>query len=200
MTTGASDDKARVKQAARSAALKRRRAAHAAEPDAPARLASHGIPLLAAMPGRVVSGYLPIRDELSVVPLLTAIVEAGRTAGLPVIEQKWAPLVFRRWAPGDSLVDVAFGLKEPLPTSPAVLPDILLVPLAAFDRRGYRIGYGGGYYDRTLALYRKTRQVVAIGIAYDAQEVEQVPDEPHDQPLDMILTPSGVFGQGASRS
>ena len=152
----------------------------------------HGLRVIAGLAGATVSGYLPIRDELNPVPLMTALLAAGRSLALPVIETKWAPLTFRAWRPGDRLIAAEFGLKEPLPASPAVLPDILLVPLAAFDRAGFRIGYGGGYFDRTLALYRAERSVIAIGVAFDCQEVPPFTAEPHDQRLDYLITPSGV--------
>jgi 5-formyltetrahydrofolate cyclo-ligase len=156
-----------------------------------------GAELFSSMRGQVVSGYLPIRDELSPIPLMQALLAAGRALALPCIEQKWSPLTFRYWRPGEQLIAVGFGLKEPAPTAGSILPDILLVPLAAFDARGYRIGYGGGYYDRTLELYRSQRLVTAIGVAYDCQEVPAFAHEPHDQPLDHLVTPSGVRSFGS---
>jgi 5-formyltetrahydrofolate cyclo-ligase len=154
-------------------------------------LAAVGIDLISQLPGQVVSAYMPMRDEIDVMPLLAAIHDTGRTLALPVIEAKWAPLRFRCYAPGDALVPAGFGTKEPSSDRPTCIPDIMLVPLAAFDSRGYRIGYGGGYYDRTLSLYRFERNVTAIGIAFDEQEVPEIPFEPHDQPLDFLLAPSG---------
>jgi 5-formyltetrahydrofolate cyclo-ligase len=152
---------------------------------------------IAPLDAAIVSAYLPIRDEIDVLPLLLRLVASGRTVGLPVIEARGRPLLFRAWKPGEPLEEKPFGLREPPPSAPAVEPDTLLVPLAAFDRRGYRLGLGGGYYDRTLALYRSTRQVTAIGVAYDEQEVASLPLGAHDQPLDMVLTPSGVRRIGA---
>ena len=140
----------------------------------------------------IVSGYLPIRDELTPLALLSALSADGHPLALPVIDTKWAPLIFRAWKPGDRLVAAEFGLKEPAPEAAALLPDILLIPLAAFDAEGYRIGYGGGYYDRTLELYRRTRAITAIGIAYECQEVPVFTHEPHDQRLDYLITPAGV--------
>ena len=179
------------KTSLRRQALARRAEEHAVA-EAGMRVREHGQRLMARLPGQVVSGYLPIRDELTPVPLLTGLLAAGRTLALPVIETKWAPLTFRQWKPGDQLVAAEFGLKEPARQAPAVLPEVLLVPLAAFDAAGFRIGYGGGYYDRTLALYRAERAITAIGIAYDCQEVPPFHHEPHDQMLDFLLTPSGV--------
>jgi len=155
-----------------------------------------GVDLIAGLPGRCISGYWPIRDELDPLPLLNALASLGFDLALPAIEIKWAPLVFRRWRPGDTLASADFGLKEPLPSSAILLPDILLVPLAAFDSTGNRIGYGGGYYDRTVAAYRSARKITAIGIAFDEQEVTRISHETHDQRLDHVLTPTGARSYG----
>jgi 5-formyltetrahydrofolate cyclo-ligase len=182
----------------RSDALRRRSSAHgrlaAVAGDEIMRL---GLDFIARLPGRIVSGYMPIRDELDPVPLLTALNVAGYQICLPVVTAKLSPLTFRAWAPGGPLRNASFGLKEPDEFAPQLLPDILLVPGAAFDSAGFRIGYGGGYYDRTLALYRSARTVTAIGIAYDEQEVPIFPHEPHDQRLDSLLTPTGLRTFGA---
>jgi 5-formyltetrahydrofolate cyclo-ligase len=179
-------------------ALRRRTAAHMRlAATAGTDMVRHGLELIARLPGRTVSGYMPIRDELDPVPLMTAIAALGHPVCLPVVEAKAAPLVFRAWGPGDTLKDASFGLKEPFEAAGELLPDILLVPGAAFDSAGYRIGYGGGYYDRTLALYRSARTVTAVGIAYDEQEVPTFPHEPHDQRLDFLLTPTGLRSFGA---
>jgi len=155
-----------------------------------------GIRLIAGLAGETVSGYLPIRDEVSPIPLMQALLAAGRRLALPTIQTKWSPLTFRAWRPGDRLCDADFGLKEPAVDANEVLPDILLLPLAAFDAEGYRIGYGGGYYDRTLTLYRSQRSVAAIGIAFDCQEVPAFVHEPHDERLDYLVTPSGARSFG----
>ncbi len=151
-----------------------------------------GLDLVARLPGRIISGYMPIRDELDPGPLLAALFAAGHPLCLPVVAAMSAPLMFRQWAPGDPLKDAPFGLREPYATAAELQPDILLVPGAAFDSAGYRIGYGGGYYDRTLALFRGARTVTAVGIAFDEQEVPTFPHEPHDQRLDFLLTPTGL--------
>lgn len=179
-------------------AMRRRSAAHGRlAATAGNQIRDIGLPVLTGLPGRVVSGYLPIRDELDPVPLMAALAEFGYRLALPVIEKKSAPLLFRQWSPGDQLRNASFGLTEPLDTAPELLPDLLLVPGAAFDSAGFRIGYGGGYYDRTLALYRANRPVTAIGIAFDEQEVPCFLHEPHDQRLDFLLTPTGVRTFGA---
>lgn len=196
MTTCEENDaerRAAAKAALRKEALARRKAVHMAiGAAAAAGVLAHGLRLLHDMPAETISGYLPIRSEIDVVPLLEAMIARGRRIALPVIEDKAGPLVFRQWRPGDPLVVAGFGLSEPCAEAPRLEPDILLTPLAAFDKAGYRLGYGGGYYDRTFALYRRTRTIVAIGVAYDEQEVAELPVEPHDQRLDCVLTPSGA--------
>lgn len=139
--------------------------------------------LLAAAPQGVVSGFWPIRSEIDPRPLMKALAGVGHRTALPSVGA--AGLVFRLWMPGAPLVRAGFGLSEPPPNSPEVHPDIMLVPLAAFDRRGHRIGYGAGYYDRAIAERPGVR---TIGLAFAVQEVERVPDEPHDRALDAVAT------------
>lgn len=184
---------AAAKAALRRDALARRKAVHLAHGESASRqIEARGLALIGPMPGGIVSGYLPIRNELDIVSLLKALLDQGRRIALPVIVDPSGPLVFREWRPGDPLEAAGFGLSVPLDTAPELQPDILLTPLAAFDAAGFRLGYGGGYYDRTFARLRQTRAIVAIGIAYDEQEVPALPLEPHDQRLDWILTPSGA--------
>jgi 5-formyltetrahydrofolate cyclo-ligase len=136
----------------------------------------------------VVSVYWPIRSELNTRPLLEALAGAGIATALPVVIAVKRPLIFRAFAPGDELVKGPFGLSEPSEDKPAQEPDIVFSPLSAFDRKGYRLGYGGGIYDATLAELRARKRVVAIGVAYACQETDAVPTEPHDQKLDYLLT------------
>jgi 5-formyltetrahydrofolate cyclo-ligase len=136
----------------------------------------------------VVSVYWPIRSELNTRPLLEALAAAGIETALPVMIAVKRPLIFRAFAPGDELVKGPFGLSEPSEDKPAQEPDIVFSPLSAFDRKGYRLGYGGGIYDATLAELRARKRVVAIGVAYACQETDAVPTEPHDQKLDYLLT------------
>jgi 5-formyltetrahydrofolate cyclo-ligase len=138
--------------------------------------------------GAVVSGFMPIRSEISPLPLLRRLAEAGACLALPAIVRRGEPLVFRAWAPGEPLDRGQWGIREPPASSPTVFPDILIVPLAAFDRRGYRVGYGAGYYDLTLNALRAASPVIALGLAYAMQEVDAVPIEPHDARLEFILT------------
>ena len=136
----------------------------------------------------VVSVYWPIRSELNTRPLIDALADKGYQVTLPVMHKVRHPLVFRDFLPGDDLVKGPYGLSEPAEDRPARDPDILFSPLSAFDRRGYRLGYGGGIYDATLSELRAKKSVIAIGVAYSFQEVDHVPTEPHDQRLDYFLT------------
>ncbi len=142
---------------------------------------------LCARPG-IVSAYWPMRDEMDVRPLMRRLADAGWQLSLPVVVRRGQPLTFRLWHEDDSLVPAAFGQLEPAVDRPVVAPDLLLVPLLAFDRRGWRLGYGGGFYDRTLAALRSGGRPVAVGVAYAGQEVAAVPHGPHDQRLDWIVT------------
>ncbi len=139
--------------------------------------------------GMVVSAFLPIRTEIDTRPLIAALAAGGATVVLPTIVGDSPDLLFRTWAPGDSLSKGAFGVEEPLASSPERDPQTLVIPLLAFDRAGYRLGYGGGYYDRAIARLRVLHSIRTIGVAYDAQEVVHVPREAHDERLDAIVTP-----------
>ena len=130
-----------------------------------------------------VSAYWPMRSEADPRPILEVVHERGLPLCLPAIVEK--RMIFRHWAPYEPIVPGGFGTLVPAPDQPEVRPAILLVPLAAFDRRGYRIGYGKGYYDRALTELGPT---ISIGIGYAAQEIDAVPDEPHDRRLDWIVT------------
>jgi 5-formyltetrahydrofolate cyclo-ligase len=143
---------------------------------------------------QIATAYVPMRTELDPLPLLSALSMSGLTTALPVVAGKGRPLLFRRWCPGDSTVAAGFDTREPPSENPEVEPDLLLVPLLAFDRRGYRLGYGGGFYDRTLEQLRtRLPAVTALGVAFDAQEVDGVPHLDYDQRLDGVLTPSGLL-------
>ncbi len=139
----------------------------------------------------VVSAYWPIRSEVDVRPLIAALRARGQAVALPQVTPDG--LVFRLAAEGDALSHGGFGLSEPGPDAPAVDPRALLVPLAAFDRRGHRIGYGKGYYDRALARLDARERALAIGIAFSAQEIPVVPDGPYDRALDGIVTEAGLI-------
>jgi 5-formyltetrahydrofolate cyclo-ligase len=139
----------------------------------------------------VVSGFASMPDELNVWPLLRRLRGADILLALPVVEGKGRPLVFRAWAPGDAMDKGVWGIPQPKADKPVLEPDILLVPLLAFDRRGGRLGYGGGFYDRTLAGLRARKPIAAVGLAYDEQQVDAVPHLDYDERLDWVLTPSG---------
>jgi 5-formyltetrahydrofolate cyclo-ligase len=180
------------KRAARTRALACRAAAFAAHGAAAGeRLAEHGLSFLPLAPGRVVSGFSAIRDEIDPAALLQRLLGEGHHLCLPVMQGKGLPLVFRAWSPGDAMGKVQWGISEPLPDKPVLEPDVVLVPLLAFDTQGFRLGYGGGFFDRTLARLRAIKPVVAVGIAYDELKVDAVPHRSYDERLDWVLTPSG---------
>jgi 5-formyltetrahydrofolate cyclo-ligase len=139
-------------------------------------------------PGAVVSGFWPIGQEIDIRPLMVALHERGHPIVLPVTPKRGNPLTFRLWRPGDELVPERFGTVRP--TGEERAPDVLLVPLLAFDRRGHRLGYGAGFYDRTLA---RLPGRFALGCAYAAQEVPEVPAGPYDMRIDAIATERGVI-------
>jgi 5-formyltetrahydrofolate cyclo-ligase len=177
----------------RAAALAKRDALSGAQRAAAAQaIAARGLPV-AIGPGTVVSGYSPIRSELDPIPLMRALAARGARLALPVIAARDRPLSFRAWSSDDRLARGPFGILEPLPEATELVPDIVLVPLAAFDRLGHRIGYGAGHYDRSLAALRAARDIVAIGMAFAAQEIEAVPALPHDVALDYVLTETQSF-------
>jgi 5-formyltetrahydrofolate cyclo-ligase len=177
----------------RAAALARRDALSDAERAAAAQaLAARGLPFEIAH-GAIVAGYSPIRSEIDPTPLMRKLAAQGAQLALPVIIERDAPLVFRAWSPGAELVRGPLGILEPSPEAASVIPDILLVPLAAFDRSGHRIGYGAGHYDRTFAQLRPAKAATAAGVAFAVQEIEAVPALPHDVALDYVLTETQSF-------
>jgi 5-formyltetrahydrofolate cyclo-ligase len=177
----------------RRAAAERRDALPAVERAAAAgAIAARPLPVAIA-PGAIVSGFSPLKSEINPVPLLRAFAAAGAGLALPVVAGRGQPLTMRAWNFGEPLVSGVWGIREPPPEAPEVLPDILIVPLLAFDRRGQRIGYGAGYYDMTIARLRGMKPVTAIGIAYAAQEIGEVPATPRDAALDLVLTEREVI-------
>jgi len=166
------------------------------EADAAARaadaVAAHGLGFL-RLPQKpfVVSGFSSLPDEFRVWPLLRRLHGEGHALAMPVMQGKGLPLVFRAWAPGDAMDKAVWGIAEPKADKPVLEPDIVLVPLLAFDATGWRLGYGGGYYDRTLRGLRARKSIVAIGLAYDESQVDAVPHLDYDERLDWVLRPSG---------
>ncbi|MGA8651624.1 MAG: 5-formyltetrahydrofolate cyclo-ligase [Xanthobacteraceae bacterium] len=143
--------------------------------------------------GAIVSGFMPMKSEINPLPLMKTLAEAGAQLALPVTGSRGKPLVMRAWSFGEPLASGVWGIRQPKPDAAEVEPDIVLVPLLAFDRAGRRLGYGGGYYDLTLAGLRARKAVVAIGLAYAAQEIADVPATPRDAGLDLVLTEHEVI-------
>ena len=177
----------------RSAALAKRDALSDKKRAAAAKaLASRGLPIAIA-PGTVVAGYSPIRNEIDPFPLMRTLAAQGARLALPAVMARGKSLAFRAWSVDDRLTLGPLGIPEPSPAAAEILPDIVLLPLAAFDRAGHRVGYGAGHYDFTLAHLRKLKPVAAIGLAFALQEIELVPALSHDVALDYVLTEAKVF-------
>lgn len=187
-----------AKAAARTAAFARRKSAHGVVDPVPAQSVMAG--LLAAEPaGRVVALYDPIRTEIDPRPAVAGA--AGRLVlAMPVISGPGQPLMFREWTPGAAMTTGPFGVAVPA-SGRWCDPEILIVPMLAFDAGGYRLGYGGGFYDRTLERLRgRGARVLAIGIAYGAQRADSLPRDATDQPLDAVVTEAGLYRfDGAAR-
>jgi 5-formyltetrahydrofolate cyclo-ligase len=183
-----------LKRRARTAANAQRLQAHKTLGErAGLMLAQHELPVTPTEDFASVSGFYPYQAEINILPLLARLVSEGWRTALPIVMTKGAPLAFRAWAPGEPTGRGIWDIHIPLETAAELQPDVLLVPMLAFDRRGYRLGYGGGFYDRTLAELRKLKRVVAIGVAYAMQEMDEVPTASYDEPLDWILTERGVI-------
>ncbi|WP_211885981.1 5-formyltetrahydrofolate cyclo-ligase [Plastoroseomonas hellenica] len=181
-----------AKREARRMALARR--AGAGDPaEAGRALARHLLDADAIPPGALVAGIWPLPGEIDLRPLMEALVAHGHGLALPMTPPRGNPLIFRRWLPGEALAQGPMGTRHPEGGEP-VQPDVILVPLLAFDRAGRRLGYGGGYYDRTLAGLPDAQ---AIGIAFASQEVREVPAGPHDARLPLVATEAGLIACGA---
>jgi 5-formyltetrahydrofolate cyclo-ligase len=150
-------------------------------------IAARAFPLAVAA-GTIVSGFMPLKSEINPLPLMHKLADAGARLALPVVVGRGKPLTMRSWQWGEQLVPGVWGIREPGPAAATVEPDIVLVPLLAFDRSGYRIGYGAGYYDSTIAQLRAKKPIAAVGIAFAAQEIETVPRTDFDAQLDLVLT------------
>lgn len=147
-------------------------------------------------PKTIVSGFASLADELDCMPLMHRLAGEGLGLALPLVTGKGQPLTFRGWAPGDAMDAGVWGIAQPKADKPVLEPDIVLVPLLAVDRTGWRLGYGGGFYDRTLQGLRARKSVLAIGLAYEDQVVDAVPHLDYDEPLDWVLTPAGAVRCG----
>ena len=192
---------AEAKRSARETARRRRDSAHAAlRASAPALIASNFLASVPLAEGSYIAGYAAIGSEADPAELLLRLSGRGHSCLLPRVATRGMPLVFNVWQPGDELVPGDHGTREPKPDAPEGRPDIVLVPLLAFDAQGRRLGYGGGYYDRTLEKLRQERRgVVAVGVAFSAQEAQDLPEEEFDARLDWIVTEKGAraFGPAA---
>jgi 5-formyltetrahydrofolate cyclo-ligase len=182
---------AELKAEARRVALARRATL---DPALGAALVDHVLREMPPPPSAIVSGFWPMGPEIDIRPLLHALHDRGHALCLPVTPKRGQPLAFRRWRPGDTLARGPMGTSQPGPEAGPLTPDWLLVPLLAFDRAGRRLGYGAGYYDRTLA---GLPGATALGCAFAAQELDEVPAGPDDMPLHAVATERGVIRCGA---
>jgi len=155
-------------------------------------IAVRGLPFEIAA-GAVISGYSPIRNEIDPTPLMQKLSSGGARLALPSVTARGHSLIFRAWSPGQRLMLGSLGIPEPSPAAAEVVPDVMLVPLAAFDRLGHRIGYGAGHYDFTFTHLRKTKPVIGVGLAFAAQEIRAIPALSHDVALDYVLTETKMF-------
>ena len=188
-TSALSDDKA----ALRSEMLRKRKDLRRSDSNAVDGLEKLVIQALSGLKDQTVSGYVAIGDELDIFPTLEALQEIGASIVLPVAGKSGEALSFRPWCSGDELEKGRLSTYHPSAKTYAPDPDVLLVPLVAFDRQGYRIGFGGGYYDRTLTVLREKKKIAAYGIGFDGQEVESIHRECHDSQLDGIITPTRII-------
>ncbi len=147
-------------------------------------------------PSSSVAGFMAIRSEIDPLPLMHVLLKRGHELSLPVVLADRETTIFRAWDGVSSLEKSGFGLSVPASNAPQVDPQVLLIPLAAFDRRGYRIGYGKGHYDRAIARLEAKQPIVKIGLAFATQEIADVPSEPHDRRLDFVLTENGLLTIG----
>jgi len=172
----------------RAAALARRDALPPGERAAAAETIAARVLPVAFKRGQIVSGFMPMQSEINPLPLLRKFAAAGAKLALPAIAGRGKPLIMRAYTFGDELARGQWGIREPKPQARAVDPDILLVPLACFDRAGHRIGFGAGYYDMTINALRAKKAITAIGVAFATQEIPQVPATERDARLDLVLT------------
>ncbi len=187
-----------AKRTLRAVARTAQRAAHAAAGrGAGERLGENFRRAITPAANAVASGYWPMEGEMDPRALMADLAARGHPLGLPVVQGRGKPLLFRAWRKGDAMVPGSLGIPAPGPDAAVLTPSLLLVPLLAFDREGFRLGHGAGYYDMTLAGLRAAGPVLAVGIAYAGQEVARVPREAHDQPLDWVVTEGEAIRIGA---
>ena len=188
-STGVEDSKAALRREAmaRRDALPAETRSTAAE-----AIASRPFPL-PIKPGTIVSGFMPLKSEINPLPLMRKLAEQGARLALPMIAGRGKPLIMRTWEFGAPLDRGQWDIREPKSEAAAVEPDVLLVPLLAFDRAGHRVGYGAGYYDLTITQLRARKPIMTVGLAFAAQEVPAVPATPRDARLDLVLTECEVI-------
>jgi len=192
MTVKMADDTQSDKAQLRTAALAKRDALPAAERQQGAETITREFPL-SIKQGTIVSGFMPMRSEINPLPLMRKLAAQGAQLALPVIQGRGKPLLMRAWSFGAPLEARQWGIKEPTDDAPVVDPDVLLVPLACFDRAGHRVGYGAGYFDKTIRALRAKKSVTAVGLAFAVQEIARVPATEFDEPLDLVLTEREVI-------
>jgi 5-formyltetrahydrofolate cyclo-ligase len=179
------------KSVLRATAHQKRKAFHPSQRAEAAKAAmAHFLEAVPLDKSEIVAGYWPIRDEMDVMGLIARLMDSGQPVCLPVVLGDELPLEMRMWQDGAPLYEAGYGTLAPADDAPRAEPDVILMPLLGFDRRGTRLGYGGGYYDRTLAKLKKRPRL--IGFAFALQEIDAIPREPHDVPLDVIVTENGV--------
>jgi 5-formyltetrahydrofolate cyclo-ligase len=141
----------------------------------------------------IIASYWPVKSEVDVRPLLSYFYKRGHTCALPAVVAKNKPLIFREWCPGDLLISGIYNILTPDEKAPLITPTVLFIPVLGFDRQGHRLGRGEGYYDRTLEKLRAQHQIIAIGVAFDCQEVDSIPHEAFDQSMNYIITPTQII-------
>lgn len=161
--------------------------------EAAGQIAAHFQATFKLAKGAIVAGYWPMDNEADVRPLLETLHGQGCRLCLPAVIEASKPLVFREWAPGEPLVGGAHGTRHPQETAQSLIPQVVLAPLLAYDARGWRLGFGAGYYDRTLQNLRRSNEIIAVGVGYGCQEFPDIPHEETDQRLDAIVTEKGVI-------
>lgn len=180
-----------IKKKARIEAAEKRARAASETPDAGDQLRdqiiNNAIQLGLSLPYHV-SVFLPIGSEIDTLPTMRTLADLGHVTALPVVTRKNQPLIFRKWFVGEKLVPGSFGTSEPLSSEPEIIPEVLLVPLLTFDSEGYRLGYGGGFYDRTIEKLEQVAPITTVGVAFSGQQVDTVPRGPHDRALQWIAT------------
>ena len=155
--------------------------------------AAHFIAMIPLAPNSIVSAFWPMDGEFDSLPLINALQQAGHQIALPVVLGVDQPLCFRRWRPGDAMTVSAFGVSEPLASAPALQPDVVVTPFLAYNNEGFRLGYGGGYYDRTLRALRQAGPgLLAVGLGFAAQEMPALPIDDHDEPMDWLVNERGA--------